>query len=278
LAAAVLVIVARLCEDLPNRGSRREPQTLTRRDPVRIVRVPLTLIAACLLVGLAAADTKIVEQHHADAFEVMGHSQPASDDEVTTWMSDQKMRTDRGDQSFIVRLDQKKLYIIAHGQNKVLEADLPITLESIAGKMAPMIEKQMAAMKMTATVTPTDERKTIGEWPVRKYTIDADSQMMNMDIEMWVTKDVPVDPQAVMDMQAVLSGLQPGMDELTEEMKKIEGYPVQQTITMEMMGAKQKRTQKVVSIEEMEAPAGTYDPPADYSVEPLTFQALQGMQ
>jgi hypothetical protein len=236
------------------------------------------LIVACLLVGLAAADTKIVEQHHADAFEVMGRSQPASDKEVITWITDQKMRSDQGDRSFIVRLDQKKLYIIAHGKNKVLEADLPVTLESIAGEMAPMIEKQMAAMKMTATVTPTDEQKTIGDWPARKYTIDANSQMMNMDIEMWVTKEVPVDAEAVMDMQAVLSGLQPGTDELTDEMKKIEGYPVQQTIVTEMMGAQQKQTQKVVSIEEMEAPAGTYDPPADYSVEPLTIQALQRMQ
>jgi hypothetical protein len=233
------------------------------------------VIAAGLAIGLAAADTKIVEQHHSDAFEVMGQKQPATDQEVTTWLTSKKMRSDRGDTSFIARLDEQKFYIINHSNKKVLEADLPVTIESIAGEMAAMIKPMMEKMRITAQVTPSEERKTIKEWPARRYDIKADSEMMDMNIEMWVTKDVPGDPQAAMDMASVLYGLQPGMKDLVEEIKKIDGYPIKQITTIKVMGATQKSTQEVVSIEEMDAPSGTYDPPADYTVKPLTLQEMQ---
>ena len=249
-----------------------------RRDIVRLYRVLLMAAVACLAIGLVSADTKIVEKHHRDAIEVMGQKQPASDQEVTIWMADGKMRTDQGDTSVIARLDQNKLYIVSHGSKQVLEADLPITLESIAGDMAAMIKPMMEKMKITAQVTPTEERKEIKGWQARRYDVEAKSEMMEMSIQMWVSKDVPVNTDKAMEMASVFYGLQPGMKDLVEEMKKIEGYPVEQIVTMQVMGSTQKQTQEVVSVEDVDAPADTYDPPADYAKKPLTLQEMQNMK
>lgn len=241
-------------------------------------RLILVAVIASVALGLAVADTKIVEKHHSDAVEMMGQKRPAQDQEVTIWMAEQKMRTDQGDNTVIARLDQNKLFIVNHGNQTVLEADLPISLKSIAGDMAAAIEPMLERMKIDATITPTDQRKEIKGWQTRRYDVEASSQMMDMSIEMWVSKDVPVNTDTAMQMASLLYGLQPGMKDLVEEMKQIDGYPVKQIVTLSMMGSEQKQTQEILSVEELDAPAGTYDPPGDYQTKPLTFQAMQGMQ
>lgn len=250
----------------------------TRRFNVRLFRfLPIAVVVACTALGLVLADTKIVEKHHADAVEIMGQTQPARDQEVTIWIGTDKMRTDSGNSSVITRLDTQKLYIVDHTQKRVLTADLPIDFKALAGEMAAMIEPMLEKMAASATVTPTEERKQVGQWNARRYDVDVSSAMMNMAIEMWVSQEIPVDRDNAMKLAATLQQMQPGMKDLVKKMSQIEGYPVKQIFTVEVMGATQKQVQEVISAEEGDAPAGTYEPPADYPQSPLTFQEMQGM-
>ena len=90
---------------------------------------------------------------------------------------------------------------------------------------------------------------------------------------MWATKVAGYDPTAFNDMYVHINSLQPGMAEAVKEMTKIEGLVVEQKGVMTMMGNEVGTSEKTISIEDLPAPAGTYDPPADYTEKPFDFMA-----
>ena len=74
--------------------------------------------------------------------------------------------------------------------------------------------------------------------------------------------------------------LQPGMESMMEQMRRIDGYVVSQEANMSMkfMGETTVGSSDVVkSIEKVDAPAGTYEPPAGYAREEFDFmETMQG--
>jgi hypothetical protein len=120
-------------------------------------------------------------------------------------------------------------------------------------------------------VTPTEEHKQIGEWNARRYDMEMTSQMFSMKTTMWATKVAGYDPVAFNSMYVYLNSLQPGMADAVKEMSKIDGLVVEQQGVMTMMGNEVGTSEKTVSIEDIEAPAGTYDPPAGYTETPFDF-------
>jgi hypothetical protein len=72
-------------------------------------------------------------------------------------------------------------------------------------------------------------------------------------------------------MYVHLNSLQPGMADAIREMRKLEGLVVEQQGVMTMMGNEVGTSERAISIENIEAPAGTYDPPAGYTEKPFDF-------
>lgn len=242
---------------------------------MHLQRIGLFTLAALMTVGVAAADIKVVTQHHQDAFSMMGQSQPATDEEHTTWIGDGRMRMDQGSTSFIVSLADNKVVLVNHDNQSYSEIDLPIDLESL---MPPGMGEQMKAMmNFDVTVTPTDETKTVGGWEARRYDMSLSSAMVNMEQVLWAAKDTPVDVSAYVELYGNVVSLQPGMESMMSEMKKIDGFVVSQesTAKMPMMGdAAIGSKDAVTSIEEVEAPAGTYEPPAGYARKDFNFMEM----
>ena len=228
------------------------------------------LIVVLLAAGIAAADIKIVKQTHKDGFTIMGQTQPPEDGEQTTWMADDRMYMDQGDNTTIVRLDTMKLYVIDHTTQTYRILDLPVDLSTL---VPPEMQPMLAMMQFEVTVTPTDEHKQVGEWNARRYDISMTSQMFSMKSTMWATKVAGYDPEAFNSMYVHLNSLQPGMADAVKEMGKIDGLVVEQQGLMTMMGNEVGTSEKTISIENIDAPAGTYDPPADYTEKPFDFMA-----
>ena len=237
---------------------------------IRRLLIPIVLIV--MVAGVAAADLKVTKISHRDAFTMMGQTQPATDEEQTTWIGKDRMHMMQGDSANIVRLDTNTMTIINHAKKTYSVIDLPIDLEKF---MPPgMAEQMKAMMTFEATVTPTDEHKTIGEWNARRYDIEMKSQMMTMTATWWATTDVALDQEAFGRMYEQVVSMQPGMAAVTDEMKKIKGLVIEQdtTITMTMMGDNSFQTsERTTAVEELDPPAGTYDPPADYTENEFNF-------
>jgi hypothetical protein len=65
--------------------------------------VLVSLIALLGTANLARADIFMRQLQHMDAFQMMGQSQPATDVEVSVWITDKGMRSDNPKQSAIER-------------------------------------------------------------------------------------------------------------------------------------------------------------------------------
>ncbi len=236
-----------------------------------LVRKTLSVLFVLLLsAGIGAADLKVIKQTHQDGFTIMGQTQPAEDKQQTTWIGTNMMYMDQGDNVTIVRLDTMKLYVVDHTTETYHVLDLPIDLSTL---VPPEMQPMLAMMQFEVTVTPTDEHKQVGEWNARRYDISMTSQMFSMKSTMWATKVAGYDPEAFNSMYVHLNSLQPGMADAVKEMGKIDGLVVEQQGLITMMGNEVGTSEKTISIDNMDAPAGTYDPPAGYTEKPFDFMA-----
>ena len=234
-----------------------------------LVRRTLAVLFVVLLsAGLAVADIKVVKQIHQDGFTIMGQTQPPEDRQQTTWIGKNMMYMDQGDSATIVRVDTMKLYVVDHTTKTYHVLDLPVDLSTL---VPPEMQPMLAMMKFEVTVTPTDEHKQVGEWNARRYDMSMTSQMFSMKSTMWVTKVAGYDPEAFNSMYVHLNSLQPGMADAVKEMSKIEGLVVEQQGVMTMMGTEVATSEKTISIDNIDAPAGTYDPPEGYTEKPFDF-------
>ena len=238
-------------------------------------RILIAIVVVVMAAGVAAADLKVTKISHRDAFTMMGQTQPAADEEQITWIGEDRMHMMQGDTSSIVRLDTNTMIIVNNTKKTYSVIELPVDLEKF---MPPgMAEQMKAMMTFDATVTATDEYKTIGDWKARRYNIEMKSQMMTMTAIWWATTDVNLDQETFGRMYEQVVSMQPGMADVTDEMKKVKGLVVEQdtTITMTMMGDNSfTTTEKTSTVEEIDPPPGTYDPPADYTEKEFDFMSM----
>lgn len=246
---------------------------------MRIHKALAIVAVVVLMAGSAAADLKIVKIEHTDGFNAMGRTTPPVDQELVTWIGSDRMRSEKGDTSTIIRLDQKKLYVLDHDTKTYNTLELPIDITKF---MPPgMAEQMISMMTFDITVIPTDETKMVGEWETRRYDVTMTSKMADIAMTIWATDIEGFDREAYYAMYDHLNSMSPGLDEMVDEMQKVEGLVVEEEgiTTMTVMGNTTiKRTSKTTSIEDLEPPAGTYDPPADYTEEPYDFMGAMQRQ
>ena len=226
----------------------------------------LVIFALAFSPAIANADHVIKGKKHTDAFNMMGQSQPEKDEDTTTWLGKDKMRQDVGEITTLIRLDKNKMYMINHTEKSYSEMDLPFDLE----KMLPPEAKQMMdAMDISSSITDTGETQTINDWKCKKYLIEISVSMMGMgmpiNMDMWTSKDLGVDLNEFKELYTKTLAANPMFKDFIQDFEKIDGYPVRTEFSMDMMGAQQKYTEEVVSVEKTGAPAGTYDLPEGYT-------------
>lgn len=243
--------------------------------------MPQRCFTLCLVVALlattAAADTKIVQESHQDAFTVMGQSQPASDVVRTVWLAADRMRVDEGSSTRIVRLDSSTLYVIDHDARTVSSVAIPIDVGALLPKGTA--EQLRAMMQLEIDVVPTDETKKVGAWSARRWNLTMTSPMVTVESALWATKDLDIDRDAYDRMSGQIIALRPGMEQLVEKLRAVAGFVVETQTVTRLGGATDggmKRNERTVSVETAAAPAGTYDPPGDY--QQRAFDLLAALQ
>jgi len=217
----------------------------------------------------AAADTLMTLQGHRDGFEVEGNPQPAEDASIQLWLGKDRVRRDDGKTAAILRADLSRLILVNHQAKTYSVVELPIDFDALI----PAEARQVAEMwKMTAKVAPSEETRKIGDWNARRYDVDITNAMgLAIHTVLWTSRDLDIDYEPVKRLSLTLAELQPGGADAVKDLAKVDGFPVLQEITFDMGGgASVASTEKLVSVEEREPPAGNYDPPPDYAEKPLS--------
>jgi hypothetical protein len=231
-------------------------------------KLTTVLFTLLLLIGSAAgADTHLVMKSHTDPLQAMGQTQPARDVETDLWIGSDRALRDDGHVASLIRLDQKKLYLINRAEKSYSVLDLPVDLMSLLpeqakAQMGPMLEK----MKLQATVEPSDERKEINGWNARRYDVHLSNELgMQVDSTVWMTQDVDVDLDSFRAMTRAIASLQPGGAEATEELLKLDGVPVLMENKIQAMGGSTSSKEELVSAETGTPPPGTYEVPDGFT-------------
>jgi len=228
-----------------------------------------------MLAAFASADVYIKSKTHTDAFAVMGQSQPAKDETTEQWMGDDRFATITPEMTFIVDLKKNMLYWINHGNKTYLESTLPFD-------MAKLLDPQMAQMmgqmmKMTVTVTPNNQTKTVGQWKCSGYDVAMNMMMMPMKMSVWASTDVPFDVDKFMKLYMNVLKAQLRLDDAAvQEMMKVKGYWIATEMNADIMGAKMHNTIEVVEISNKTPGASVYSVPAGYTKkDKLTMEDMQ---
>ena len=221
--------------------------------------------------SLFAADIYMKMKQHSDEFEMMGQKQPAKDVIQTVWLSTNKISTTDEERTTIMLLDKGIIYVINHKERSYFEMSTDVSKmmpEADKQEMAEMQGVMQGMMKMSITVTPTGETKKINNWSCKKYIQKIESFMGPMNIEIWATEDIKIDPDLysnyASDMFRQMPGMQSFIEDIQKEMKKIKGVSVFTTTDIQIMGQSMKSSTELLEVKEGKAPAGTFEVPQGY--------------
>ncbi len=237
---------------------------MERRSGLRIV-----VLAALLLFVLGAvaaqADIYLKQKVHTDSYKAAGKTFPEKDSVTQLWLTDQRARTDQGEEtSMIILIDQGIVLAVDH--NKLAYQEMPLDMGKELEQQDPKAAKLFKGLMggMSAAVSETAETKKIGQWNCRKYLIEYTMPMGKSSAEAWATTDIKVDYEMFYKASNAMLASQPGFDKMIEELKKIKGLVVYQVSVAKAMGAAVTTTTEVLECAEKKAPAGIYEVPAGY--------------
>ncbi|HUU38416.1 MAG TPA: DUF4412 domain-containing protein [Candidatus Desulfaltia sp.] len=237
----------------------------------------LSILLSLLLVlsAFAGADVYIKSKTHTDAFAVMGQSQPAKDETTEQWLGDEKFAAITPAITIIVDLKKNMLYWVNNGNKTYVESPLPFDFTKIIDAQMAQMMSQM--MKMTVTVTPNGQTKTIGQWKCSGYDVALNMMMMPMNMSVWASTDVPFDVEQFMKLYTnVIKATMRLDDAAVQEMMKVKGYWIATDMNAEIMGAKMHSTTEVVEISKKTPDASVYTVPAGYTKkDKLSMEEMQ---
>jgi len=237
----------------------------------------LTVISLLLLLTAAAsADIYVKSKVHTDAMAMMGRNVPAKDMMNEQWFNDNQFAFLGGDTSIIVDLGKNVLDLINNTTKTYVESPLPFDFTQLLDPQMAQMMGQM--MKMTVTVAPNGQTKTIGQWKCSGYDVTINMMMAPLKLAVWASTDVPFDLAKFGKLYANLMKAQMRLDDASvAEMQKVKGYWISSETSMDMMGAKIHSTSEVLEISKKPAAAGVYSVPAGYAKkDKLSMQDMQG--
>ncbi|HFE64730.1 MAG TPA: DUF4412 domain-containing protein [Caldithrix sp.] len=240
----------------------------------------LVVVFVFVLFNFSHADVFVKQKKHTGAFKIMGREQPAKDVIETIWITKDKVRSDNENRSYILLLNEKKMYFLDNARKTytVIPLDLDkISKAATKGEKVDSDEKQKFMdfaknmMKIKISVVPTGESKKIRNWNCKKYIQTIETQMGPTRTEIWASEDIHIDYDLYNQFSSALMATQPGMKQMLKdmmaEMKKIKGVPVLTTTITKMMGSEMRSSQEILEVKQGTAPSGIFAVPKDFKME-----------
>jgi hypothetical protein len=237
-------------------------------------RLSIVMSLLLILSAFAGADVYIKSKSHTDAFAVMGQSQPAKDETVEQWIGDDQFAYISSEMNSVVDLKKNVMYIINHQNKSYVETQLPLDVSKL---LPPEMAQMAQMMKMTVTVTPNGQTKTIGQWKCSGYDANIQMMMMPMKMSIWASTDVPIDLEKFTKLYSNVLKVTMRLDDAgMQELMKVKGYWIATEMAGEMMGAKMRVTTEVIEMAKKSPAASVYTVPAGYTKkDTLSMQDFQ---
>lgn len=223
----------------------------------------------------ASADIYVKSKMHSDPWSMMGRNTPAKDEINEQWFNDNQFAFISPETSIIVDFGKNVLYMVNNTQKSYIESTLPFDFAKLLDPQMAQMMSQM--MKITVTVAPNNQAKTIGQWKCAGYDVTMTIMGMPRKTTVWASTDVPFDMTKFAKLYVNFMKAQMRLDDASvQEMAKIKGFWISSETSMEMMGTKIHITTEVLEIAKKTPPASVYSVPAGYTKkDKLTMQDMQ---
>lgn len=241
-------------------------------------RSVITIIALVSLLVLAGASLNAAPQAFFSSDLTLHQTQTSSGGRggertvtITTYLSGNAMKTSSSDgNDSILRLDEGKLIVIDNNKKTYSETtfqQLQETMDKAMGGQKEMppealeaMRKMMGGAASQVSVTKEGPGENIAGYPTEKYLVKGP-----MEMEIWAAPGLKV-PAQYYDAIKLRMPRNPMFDfgKIYDEMKKIDGMPVKQVMTMKMMGMESKSTTVVTAVDKGAIPKTTFDVPTGY--------------
>ncbi|MEJ2719814.1 MAG: DUF4412 domain-containing protein [bacterium] len=245
------------------------------------MKIVIMLVLALFLVPAAdaGADICVKQRAHTDDYYYGGRMTPAENTDIEVWFGDKRMAYVTDNRSIVIDLDGGKLTWINHTDSTYAEATLPFEWAGIADEETV---GWLGRYPLLGTIKATERTEKINGFDCRCYEITSwidvqGSRYNETDERLWVTTDLPVDPETLEKTNAIFAKLRNAGSEYAEALSAVEGYPILSDGDRYIKGFSIKTTEEVVEVLETDPREDVYSVPEGFiRKEKLTIQDIRG--
>lgn len=243
-------------------------------------KVSFFVTICVLMIATLNADTFLRYKKTTESYTADGKEVPSSTGESFAWIGKTAAVYDNGDGTrSIVHFKKRMLMVLdmAEKEYSVMHLDsmssmLDNAMESVAGNaeqaeaMKAMMQGMMGdILKSAVSVKNSGTEKKIGYWNCRRFDVSMSIITGGTESEVWVTKDIKIDPALFNMVKNGVLAQMPGFSAIAEELKKVEGVPVK-TVTRTQVGDETvTSTELLQENAEKPAPTGIYSIPDSFT-------------
>lgn len=235
------------------------------RHPLAALVLAFAAVLAAAAAPPAAGDTLVTiasrEQGPGD--------QPPREGTVRLWIGDDVVARDDGRTAAILR--ESELVLVDHQSRSYSRLALPADVAAmIPPEMRELAGQMMQMLRMDAEIAATEERRRVGRWDARRYTVELTNPMgVAVTMDLWLSEEVDLPVARLEALAQALAEVQPGGAGWVAELNALPGFPVLQETRLAVGGEEVTTREELVSIEEKPAPAAAYAPPEGYRETPF---------
>ncbi len=184
-------------------------------------------------------------------------------DVITVYAGPDRVRRDRGDQSIILRKDQKKLYLVCHSSKQYAELRYPVD----AGEDPP--RNRLPGAKNLSRydfVAPgKTEEGMVQSWPVQTFSATVTNVLRDQyRLRVSVTRSGGAAGKPVLELRKLLNEIERVGEGWGHLVSLPDGIPVIWEEAQREPESEFVYREEVTDIEEQTVPPATYDVPSDY--------------
>ena len=198
---------------------------------------------------------------------------PDSEDDAREWpdvlfIGVDGVRRDLASTSVIVRSDADTYIHIDHDARAYVEVPLPLRLEDLLTEAdATCLSRSPLALEnLEAEVTLTAESRQVGRWKATRVRVRGRHSLgLELEEDLWITHDLPVDLSLYFKMARNTAALSPLSRAWYGDLVAANGFPLESTTTRRMRDRTWRWQRRLDSVTEVEPDPARYRPPAGYT-------------
>jgi hypothetical protein len=197
---------------------------------------------------------------------------------ATQYIAADRIRYSDGESDTIMEVGAGRFTVINHKKKEYyaftrdeMLASMQKFEQQMGGPAGAMMEKMMGGTGGEVTVQKGASRKVAG-YDCMSYTFSLGESMR---YEMCATQALQLPPQLYDAMKGSYSMMGPmakRLDKIFDEMKKVKGFPVAMSSTVNIMGSRMNVASEVTEIRKGAIPATAFQLPAGYKKKDTPFQ------